>query len=268
MCFDPDSRPPIQPIQGGALDGCALTLRSADGTDFSAFQARASTRTGVGIVILPDVRGLHAYYEDLALRFAENGVDALAIDYFGRTAGLGRREAGFDYMEHVDQTAFPALVADLTAAVERLRSPEGRSMSSIFVIGFCFGGRLAFVSSTLGLGLAGVIGFYGWPVGERRGVPAPVDVAPHMASPVLAVFGGADEGIPARDVTTFESALQAAGIPHRVVTFDDAPHAFFDRKADEFARASEQAWEEVLRFVREPSGDDTVVPPAHAPSRG
>ena len=269
MCFDPDSRPPIAPILGGALDGRALTLQSADGTRFSAWTARSATRTGVGVVILPDVRGLHGYYEELALRFAENGVDALALDYFGRTAGLGQRDAAFDHMEHVNQTQFPALVADLTAAVEYLRSPEGRSMSSLFVIGFCFGGRLAFVAATLGLGLSGVIGFYGWPVGERRAdVPAPADVAAHMASPVLALFGGADEGIPARDVATFEAALRTAAIPHRVVTYEGAPHGFFDRKADEFALASSQAWADVLGFVREQSGDEAVARPAGPRSAG
>ena len=94
MCFDHDSRPPIPPIAGGALDSRELTLTSADGTRLSAFEARAAEPSGAAIVILPDVRGLHAYYVELALRFAENGIDAVAIDWFGRTAGLGRPRGG------------------------------------------------------------------------------------------------------------------------------------------------------------------------------
>ena len=85
MCFDLDSRPPIAEIAGGALDSTELTLEAADGNRFRAFRARATTPTGAGIVILPDVRGLHPFYEELALRFAENGVDALAT-----RAGLRR----------------------------------------------------------------------------------------------------------------------------------------------------------------------------------
>ena len=54
------------------------------------------------MLILPDVRGLHPFYEELALRFAEAGVEALAIDYFGRSAGLAPRDEEFDYMPHVD----------------------------------------------------------------------------------------------------------------------------------------------------------------------
>ena len=86
MCFDLDSRPPITPIAGGALDSERLLLDAADGNRFRAFRARAAEPTGAGMVVLPDVRGLHPYYEELALRFAEHGVDAVAIDYFGRTA--------------------------------------------------------------------------------------------------------------------------------------------------------------------------------------
>ena len=89
MCFDHDSRPPIAPIAGGALDGALVELTARDGNRFAAFRARPSGPARAAVVILPDVRGLHPYYEELALRFAERGVDALAIDWFGRTAGVG-----------------------------------------------------------------------------------------------------------------------------------------------------------------------------------
>ena len=97
MCFDHDSRPPIAPIAGGALDSMPLVLTAADRNRFAAFRARANEPSGAGVVILPDVRGLHPYYEELALRFAEHGIDALALDWFGRTAGPEPRGDDFDY---------------------------------------------------------------------------------------------------------------------------------------------------------------------------
>jgi carboxymethylenebutenolidase len=260
MCFDHDSRPPIVPIAGGALDSGELTLTADDGTRFTAFRARAADPSNTGIVILPDVRGLHPYYEDLALRFAENGVDAIAIDYYGRTGGLGRRDASFEFMPHVSKTTFEGMSADIKAAVEYLRSEQGGSMSRIFTVGFCFGGRMSFVAGTLGLDLAGVIGFYGPPVGPgRNDVPAPADVAEQMASPVLGLFGAADEGIPASAVATFEAALTAAGVEHRLIAYPGAPHSFFDRKADEYVRSSEAAWEEVLAFVQAGAPEPTAT---------
>jgi carboxymethylenebutenolidase len=141
--------------------------------------------------------------------------------------------------------------ADIRAAVEYLRSEQGGAVRRVFTVGFCFGGRTSFVAGTLGLDLAGVIGFYGPPVGPgRNDVPAPADVAEQIASPVLGLFGAADEAIPASAIATFEAALTAAGIDHRLIAYPGAPHSFFDRKADEFVRSSEAAWEEVLAFVR------------------
>lgn len=260
MCFDLDSRPPIEPIAGGAIDSEEVILRAGDGGRFAGLLARAEEPSGAAIIVLPDVRGLHPYYEELALRFAEVGVDALAIDYFGRTAGIGIRERStdFDFMAHVGETRFSNLSWDVQAAAEMLRAlgtggAAGRGKArvrAVFTIGFCFGGRLAFLANTLGLGLAGSIGFYGWPVGARGDIPAPADSTGLMTGPVLGIFGGADRGIPSEAVETFRDALAATGLPHEVVTYAAAPHSFFDRKAEDFADASADAWERVLAFIR------------------
>jgi len=252
MCFDLDSRPPIEPIAGGALDSEEVVLRAGDGGRFAGLLARAEQPTGAAIIVLPDVRGLHPYYEELALRFAEAGVDALAIDYFGRTAGIGIRErpTDFDFMSHVGETRFSNLSWDVQAAAERLRDLGPERGRAVFTIGFCFGGRLAFLANTLGLDLAGAIGFYGWPVGARGDIPAPADSTGLMTGPVLGVFAGADKGIPAEAVETFADALAATGVAHEVVSYPAAPHSFFDRKAEDFADASADAWERVLAFIR------------------
>ena len=249
MCFDHDSRPPIDPIAGGALDAHEVVLEALDGNRFGAYIAHAAEPTGAGIVILPDVRGLHAYYRELALRFAEHGVDAVALDYFGRTAGIGDRGHEFDYGPHVGQATFDGMRADTLAAAALLRTET--DATRLFTIGFCMGGRLALLSAGFGLDLAGVIAFYGWPVGpSRNGTPAPVDVVDTLRSPVLAIFGGADEGISKEMVATLDAALAGAGIEHTVTTYPDAPHSFFDRKAETFAQASAAAWDETLGFIR------------------
>ena len=249
MCFDLDSRPPIAPIAGGALDSAHLTLTSKTGHDFSAFKARATEPSGAGMVILPDVRGLHGYYEELALRFAEAGVDAIVLDYFARTAGLGRRADDFEYMPHVGQMSYDDQVADIAAAADELKR-DGR-VRALFSIGFCLGGRLAFLTTTMGLGFNGAIGFYGWPTGAHRsGSPAPADSATQMQGSILGIFGGADQGINAATVEEFRKALEAADVDHEIVTYHGAPHSFFDRKAADFAEASADAWRRTLDFVR------------------
>src|SRR3989440_1518831 len=137
MCFELDSSPPIPVIAGAAVDHRDLTLVAADGTRFAAFAAAPEAPRGTGIVILPDVRGLYVFYEELALRFAERGYPAVAFDYFGRTAGVGKRDEDFSYMDHVQQATPEGIQADVRAAVERLRELGVRS---VFTVGFCFGG--------------------------------------------------------------------------------------------------------------------------------
>jgi len=250
MCYDADARPPLPPIRGAALDAGELTLTAADGTQVAAYAARAGTPSGAGIVILPDVRGLHPFFEELALRFAEAGVDAIAIDYFSRTAGTGRRGGDFDHNSHVPLTRHETLNADIAAAAAYLRTADGGAVDRLYTVGFCFGGRLSFLQAASRIGAAGVIGFYGWPVGTNRaGLPAPADEAPNFACPVLAIWGGADEGIGPEVVQAFDAAMDAAGKEHRTVVYPGAPHSFFDRSAVEHASASEDAWREVLDFM-------------------
>ena len=250
MCFDLDSRPPIAPIAGGALDHADVRLTASGGATFRAFIARAALPTGAGMIVLPDVRGLHPYYEELALRFAEAGVDAIAIDYFGRTAPDDDRGEAFAFMDHVARTRYATLAADVAAAAAALRAETGGRVTRLHAVGFCFGGRLSFDAAAMGLGLAGVVGFYGWPVGAARtDVPAPAETADRMAGRVLGLFGGADQGIPPEAVATFEASLAAAGVPHELVTYPGAPHSFFDRKHAEFAAESADAWARVLAFT-------------------
>ncbi len=254
MCFDHDSRPPVAPIAGGALDGSLVELTARDRNRFAAFRARPSSAGGAAVVILPDVRGLHPYYEELALRFAERGIDALALDWFGRTAGATPRGEDFEYMPHVTQTTWAGISADIEAAVTAVRGDPGsddEQPQAVFTLGFCMGGRMSFLAATLGLDLAGVIGLYGTLAGPwRNDAPAPLDLVSSFDAPVLGLFGGADQGITAEHVAAFDAALGAAGVDRRIVTYPGAPHSFFDRKAAAFAAESEAAWAEILAFIR------------------
>src|SRR5215510_14670308 len=88
MCYGDDARPPAPPVRGEVGDHGDLILTSADGTKFAAYHAHPAGGSDRAIVILPDVRGLHPFYKELAVSFAEAGYHAVAYDYFGRTAGL------------------------------------------------------------------------------------------------------------------------------------------------------------------------------------
>jgi carboxymethylenebutenolidase len=252
MCVDDDSFPPILPIAGGSAGGRDFRLRSSDGTRFMAYAARAATPSGAGMIVIPDVRGLHPYYKALADRFAEAGVDAVAFDLFARTATTDDRSESFPFLDHVPLTTPAGLDADIAACAGYLRGKEGGAVRSLFCVGFCFGGALAYLQATTGLDYRGVIGFYGWPLGLKRWPdrPKPIDAASRYQAPVLSIFGGADEGIPEADRQAFGAALRRAGVKHEEHVYPGAPHSFFDRKYDEFKAASADAWTRVQRFVQ------------------
>ncbi len=251
MCFDSDSTPPIPPISGAAITHRDLVLDAEDGNRFAAFLATPDETGAAGVVILPDVRGLYRFYEELALRFAERGHTAVAIDYFGRTAGPEKRGDDFEYMPHVQQTTPEGIQQDVAAAVELLRNADD-APGAVFTVGFCFGGRHSWLASASGHGLAGSIGFYGRPgPGHTRddGSPGPTQRASEMKAPILGLMGGDDPGIPVEDVEAFDDALDEAKVEHEVVVYPGAPHSFFDRKHEEFASESEDAWRRVLEFI-------------------
>ncbi len=247
MCFELDSSPPIPHIDGGTVHRQHLTLTASDGNEFSAFEA--TTGSDHAVVVLPDVRGLFSFYEELALRFAEHGTDALAMDYFGRTAGVGVREDEFDYMPEVAATTIEGITADVAAAVDHLRRNEPNR--SVFVVGFCFGGSNSWHMAAAGLGLAGVVGFYGHP--DRpdfpQGAGSVLASVPDFSCPVLALQGGDDPGIPVEVDDLFRATMVAEDATGEVIVYPGAPHSFFDRKYEEFFDESADAWRRIQEFV-------------------
>ncbi len=245
MCFDPDSEPPVA-SSGALVRTERVVLAATDGNRFDAFDAIPEQPTETAVIVLPDVRGLFRFYEELAVRLAEQGHRSIAIDYFGRTAGTGERSEDFDFAPHVDQTTYAGLVADVTATIEHLSPTHQR----IYVVGFCFGGSNAWHLAGEDLGLAGVIGFYGHPDRDKpAGSGTVIDRVPHMRGRVLALMAGEDHMITPDMVERFEIALEAGGIDHEVVTYPGAPHSFFDRKQAEYAGASADAWSRMVAFI-------------------
>src|SRR5262249_62369652 len=113
--------PPIPAIPGAAVSHEELVLEARDGNRFAVFLATPEEPADTGVVILPDVRGLYRFYEELALRFAERGYPALAFDYFGRTAGVDKRGDDFEYMPHVQPPTAEGIQAELSDAADWTR---------------------------------------------------------------------------------------------------------------------------------------------------
>ncbi|NEK85038.1 dienelactone hydrolase family protein [Blastococcus saxobsidens] len=244
MCHDHDSRPPAPPRSGDVAERGVLTLTAADGTDFSAAYAAPAGPARTGVVLLPDVRGLHPFYVALADQFATAGLPTVAIDYFGRTAGVaesGVRDADFAWEPHVQAATAEGIDADVAAAIGYLRERVGGDLP-VVTVGFCLGGSISWRQAGGDLDLAGCVGFYGRPslVG---------DAADRARLPTVMLIAGADTATPVADQLALAERMRTAGAEVDAVVYDGAPHSFFDRAHADWADACRDAWEHVLALT-------------------
>jgi carboxymethylenebutenolidase len=246
MCHDDDSRPPAPPEIGPIANTADLILTAADGNRFAVHEAVPGQPKGVGVVILPDIRGLHPYYRAVADRFAEAGCHAIAMDYFGRTHGAEPRAEGFDWEPALKEVTAEHVYADAGACAQRLRAEHG--VRAVLSVGFCFGGGHSWRLASTDLPLAGCVGFYG-----RVTLLAEVVDAVH--TPLLMLLAGADR-TPPETFLGLRDQIVARGGTAEAAVYDGAPHSFFDRTAHEWRDACADAWRRILSFA------ESVTPPA------
>ena len=239
MCFSSDQHPPLPPRSSEVGAHGPTELAARDGNRFRAYDATPVTRRGASLVLLPDIRGLHPYYTDLALAFATAGVDTVAMDPYGRTAGATARDDGFEFMPHAKALSSEEVLADSHAGAARLRE---RSDDPVFTLGFCKFGGESWLLAASDLGAAGCMGFYGRP-------GAAVEIVDQMTAAVLVLAAGADQATSPQDNAAFDRALTESGKEHEYVLYDGAPHSFFDRGFVDWASACEDAWVRMIGFI-------------------
>ncbi|MCM3885500.1 dienelactone hydrolase family protein [Frankia sp. R82] len=252
MCHAVDSRPPAPPYVIPTEDHGPLTLTTTDGVRFPAYLAHPAHPNGQAVVILPDVRGAHAYYRDLAVRFAEAGLHAAVIDYYGHLTDDPRRGDDFDWQAKLPDVDSDTVRAAASAALDQLRRDGAHDL---FTVGFCFGGSQSWLLSATDLPVNGVVGFYG----------DPDLVEPRIAElhkPMLLLVAGADVATSRERSEQFAHDLAQRGVPHQQTIYDGAPHSFFDRSSHEWGSACTDAWRRILAFVAAHSTSQAARQPA------
>src|SRR5258708_15574689 len=186
------------------------------------------------MIVLAAVRGRHHFYKELAQRYAEAGIDAVTIDYLGRTAGIDERDDSFGDTAHVQKTTPEASAADAGAAMAYLKSKDGGAVKSVFTVGFCFGGSNSFNQSAFHPDLNGCIGFYGRPIRNEAFISK-------MKAPLLVMIAGADAATPLPQAKELVHKLEAAAVPVASHLHDGAPHSSFDRGYEQWKEACDDA---------------------------
>lgn len=202
------------------------------------------------VVVIQEVFGVTDHIEDVTRRAADAGYHAVAPHLFHRT---GSPKLPYDdfgkVMPHMAELTDDRVLADIDAATAHL-SAAGWGSPRIGLVGFCFGGRVAFLVATA-RPLAAVVGFYGGGIVTARfpQFPALVDRAPDLKAPFMGLFGSEDQSIPLEDVERLRTELDAnTPVAHEVRVYEGVGHGFHcDARPDHFdPGAAKDAWQRTL----------------------
>jgi carboxymethylenebutenolidase len=200
--------------------------------------------TGPGLLLLQEIFGVSDYIRRRGADLAEAGYVVLAPELYWRLdAGPldeGQPGAIEQAMGLAQQLDWPTTVADAVAALHAVR---GRSAGGTGVIGFCFGGGLAFNVAAVEEPDV-LVSYYG------SGIPGLLDLAPQVTAPSLHHFGTADSYLDGDTVATIREAVTGDGRTAEFELYEGADHAFDnDRFALHHPDASALAWERTLAFL-------------------
>lgn len=228
------------------------TLKIGDGTTMRAWVARPKDGgVHAGLLVFQEAFGVNAHIRDIAERFAKEGYLAIAPELFHRTLeGFEGRYNDFpSTMPHMRALTNAGMEADQRAAYEWLRA-NGAGESPVSAIGYCMGGRAAFLAA-LTLPLACAISYYGGGIAPGANGPGLLGRASELRAPVLFFWGGRDKHITQEHIRAITDGLRAAGKNFVNVEISDADHGFFcDARSTYNPAGAAQAWPLTLAFLK------------------
>jgi carboxymethylenebutenolidase len=227
-----------------------VDLAVSDGSSMRAYVAAPTGGSAAGLIVFQEAFGVNAHIRDVAERFAREGYLAIAPELFHRTGpGFeGRYDDFTTVMAHMRPMTTEGMEADIRATHEWLRS---QNVNAIAAVGYCMGGRAAFLASTI-LPLKCAISYYGGGIAPNQFSPAGfLGRAKDVGSPLLLLWGGLDKHITPDQVRAVTDALRAEGKDFTNVEFSAADHGFFcDARASYNPKAAAAAWPLTVAFLK------------------
>lgn len=219
------------------------TLRVADGTEMALVAARPDRTGAPGLLVFQEAFGVNGHIQALCEAFAREGWLAAAPELYHRTApGF---EARYDDIAsarpHMQAMTDEGIRADQQAAFDWLR---GQGCPAVAAIGYCMGGRMAFLANAA-LPLAAAVSYYG------GGIQALGDRSADLHGPMLFLWGGKDNHVTTEHARMVEDHLRAAGKPFASLTFSEADHGFnCDERKSHHPESARQAQAVTLAFLQ------------------
>ena len=233
--------------QAEAAESDILTSRPvAHGkeSDVMTYMAKPKSGAGLpGVVVVHENKGLVPYVEDVVRRLAREGFVAVAPDLLSRRGGTGSFSEPAEATSALATISREELVDDLIATVSLLATDGSVQPERIGVIGFCFGGGMAWRLITKDSRIKAAVPFYG--------PNPPLEDVPDIQASVLAIYGGLDDRINA-GIEEITASMEQNDKVFEKIVYPGAEHAFHnDTNPDRYhPEAAAQAWQRALEWLR------------------
>ncbi|GAA5234698.1 dienelactone hydrolase family protein [Verticiella sediminum] len=226
-----------------------------------AYYALPEGRRGLPVVlVVQEIFGVHEHIKDVCRRLAHAGYFAIAPElYFRQGDASTYDDIPTLFGEIVNKVPDAQVMGDLDAALA-WAGTLGADTSRAALTGFCWGGRVTWLYCAHSEQVRCGVAWYGRLEGDRNELRPrqPLDLAGALKAPVLALYGGRDDGIPLDQVERMKRALaqgSAAARASSFVVYPDAPHAFYaDYRPSYRADAAADGWQRMLAYFQEKLG--------------
>jgi len=229
-----------------------------DAMGTSAYVARPKGTPKGGVVVCFEIFGLNSHMEDLCRRFAENGYVAAAPDFYHRNEGVrsvsySDRERAFELANSITDAS---VMSDIDSVFEYLKSQPDVDDARLGIVGYCMGGRVAFLAACRIPELKTCVSFYGGGIASKsrfQGLTAiPLEEAESIQAPMFLAYGGQDQSIPPEHIQATTDRLTELGKNAEFQIYPDAGHGFLcDERESYNAEAAKDGWERTITFLNE-----------------
>ncbi|MEH3117840.1 MAG: dienelactone hydrolase family protein [Methylorubrum populi] len=228
------------------------------GVEIPAYRAMPATGGPFpAMLVVQEIFGVHEHIRDVCRRLAKLGYYAIAPDLFARQGDASTADIPTIRTQIVPKVPDAQVMSDLDATVAFAGRSGSADTGRLGITGFCWGGRIVWLYAAQSPALKAGVAFYGILGGAAAPVSDlkprnPVDVAAALKAPVLGLYGGKDDTIPAPIVAEMQERLKAAGSPSRIEVYPDTPHGFFaDYRPTYREAAAADAWAKLRAWFRE-----------------
>jgi carboxymethylenebutenolidase len=219
-----------------------------------AYRAAPADRAKAPVVlVVQEIFGVHEHIKDVCRRLAKLGYMAIAPELFVRQGDVSQLKSIDEVRAVVAKVPDHQVLSDLDAAIVWAKD-NGGDVKRLAITGFCWGGRITWLYAAQQPQIKAAVAWYGRLVGNTTPLTPqnPIDVVDILKAPVLGLYGGKDEAIPADTIASFREALKRAGKPSEIEVYPDAGHAFFaDYRPSYRKDAAEDGWRRLQAWLKE-----------------